>query len=90
MPFDGISGQSQIQANGQERFDYKRHFQYIPHVLSLDAAENVFFQRELEHIIPEMFEFEFAKINARSLFPIDRSAGPSVKTINPQTASISQ
>ncbi len=47
----------------------------------LDAAENAFFQRELEHIIPELFETDFARINARNIFPMDRSAGPAAETI---------
>jgi hypothetical protein len=56
-------------------------FKYNPHVLTFDAAENAFFSRELEHIIPELFEFTHARINARSIFPIDRSAGPAAETI---------
>ena len=56
-------------------------FKYNENVLTFDAAENAFFSRELEHIIPELFEFEHARINARSIFPIDRSAGPAAETI---------
>ena len=83
MPFDGITGAdgAGLRTYGQERFDYKRDFHYHKHMLALDEAPNLFFQRELEHIIPELFEFQFAKINARALFPIDRSAGGAVKTI---------
>ena len=64
----------------QSRFDWDRHFHYqaLP---NLDANENLFFTRELEHIIPEMFEFQFARINARRIFPIDRTAGAHSKTI---------
>ncbi len=47
----------------------------------LDSQENLFFQRELEHIIPELFEFMHARITARQFFPIDTSAGPSAETI---------
>lgn len=54
---------------------------YNEAVLSLDAAESAFFKRELEYILPELFEFTFAKINARRVFPIDRSAGPAAETI---------
>lgn len=54
--------------------------QYEP-LARLDAQENLFFQRELEHIIPELFEFEHARITARSFFPIDTSAGPGAETI---------
>ncbi len=46
-----------------------------------DSANNLFFARELEHIIPEMFEIDYAKINARSIFPIDRSAPPATRII---------
>ena len=82
MPFDGLTGhQQRIIAQSQDRFDWKSHFNYTKGVLTLDDAESIFFQRELEHIIPELFEFQYAKINARSLFPIDRSAGGAVKTI---------
>ncbi len=82
MPFDGLTGHQQvIQARSQDRFDWKTHFHYTKQVLSLDDAESLFFQRELEHIIPEFFEQQLAKINARALFPIDRSAGGAVKTI---------
>lgn len=48
---------------------------------AVDSQNNLFFARELEHIIPEMFEIEHARINARAVFPIDRSAGPSAKII---------
>ncbi len=82
MPFDGLTGHQQtIRAQSLDRFDYKTHCHYNRGVLTLDDAESLFFQRELEHIIPEQFEFTFAKINARALFPIDRSAGGAVKTI---------
>lgn len=56
-------------------------FKYNAAALSLDAAPSLFFKRELEHIIPEMFEFEHARINARQIFPIDRSAGPAAEII---------
>lgn len=54
--------------------------QYEP-LSRLDAQENLFFQRELEHIIPELFEFMHARITARQFFPIDTSAGPAAETI---------
>jgi len=53
----------------------------IPSLGRADSAENIHFARELEHIIPEMFEFEHARINARKVFPIDRSAGPTADKI---------
>lgn len=57
--------------------------QIIQHaeISRLDAAENRFFQRELEHIIPELFEFMHARITARQFFPIDTSAGPGAESI---------
>lgn len=48
---------------------------------TLDAGENIFFKRELEHIMPEMFTVEYAVSPARNLFPVDRSAGPVAETI---------
>ncbi len=50
-------------------------------LVALDSQSNVFFARELEHIIPEIFMTEHARINARSVFPIDRSASPYAKVI---------
>lgn len=68
------------QYNSDFRFDWNENFRFKP-LTSLDNAQNIFFQRELEHIIPEMFEFEHAKINARKIFPIDRGAGGAVNAI---------
>jgi hypothetical protein len=48
---------------------------------SLDAGENQFFARDLEYKIPEMLEFEYARISARSVFPIDNRAGPGAEVI---------
>lgn len=48
---------------------------------ALDAQSNVFFARELEHIIPEIFMREHARINARAVFPIYRGASPFDKQI---------
>ena len=75
-------------------FRYDTHFQgcagFMP---ALDAiapshpsmrcavANSVFFQRELEHLIPTMFEVDLAPINGRSLFPVDRSASPTAASI---------
>lgn len=84
MPFDGVT--QRIHTTPQLHFDWKKHFHFNKFTLGLDngkcdGAESLFFQRELEHIIPEMFEFSRAKINGRSLFPIDRSANGAVKNI---------
>ena len=57
-------------------------FQYPSQGLDrLDAAENAFFARELEYIIPELFEVTYSRINSRMIFPIDRGAGPAAETI---------
>jgi hypothetical protein len=48
---------------------------------SLDANTNYFFARQLEYIIPEMLEFEHGRISARTVFPIDRRAGPGAEVI---------
>lgn len=79
-PFAPPSNMS--RRGGQTRFDYARDFHFnAASIPNLDAAQSVFFQRELEHIIPEMFEFQYAQINARRIFPIDRSAGGAVRSI---------
>ena len=79
MPFE-LPIQSPVLGGGQKRFSFDEHFWYSDQP-NMDVAENIFFRRELEHIIPEMFEFEFARINARRIFPIDRSADPTARTI---------
>ena len=48
---------------------------------ALDAGENYFFSRELEYIIPEMVSFDYGRINARKVLPIDMRAGPAAETI---------
>lgn len=68
------------RSRSQRKFSYDKHF-YFQNNPNMDAAANIFFQRELEFIIPEMFERELAKINARRIFPIDRSAGSATRVI---------
>lgn len=48
---------------------------------SLDTGENAFFERDLEYKIPEMLKFEHGRISARTVFPIDRRAGPAAEVI---------
>lgn len=75
----GIPG---LRTTGQTRFDMASDFHFNPHILSnLDDRSTMFFRRQLEHIIPEMFNFEDAPVSSRSLFPIDRSAGPVANAI---------
>lgn len=64
----------------QQKITVDSQVNFIP-LQCLDAAQNIFIERELKAVIPELFEFTYAKINGRSLFPIDRSAGPNAKTI---------
>jgi len=47
----------------------------------LDSDENIFFARELEHILVELTETKYAKRTHRQFFPIDTSAGPTADTI---------
>lgn len=47
----------------------------------LDAAENVFFQRELEQILTEQFDIKHAGLKARQLVPVDNSIDPGVETV---------
>lgn len=50
----------------------------FPH---LDAAENIFFQRELEQILSEQFDVKYAGLKARQLLPVDNSIDPGVETV---------
>lgn len=47
----------------------------------LDAAESVFFSRELEHIKAKTYLKKYAKLIARALIPISREAGPHAESI---------
>lgn len=50
----------------------------LPH---FDAAENVFFQRELEQILAEQFDVKYAGLKARQLLPVDNSIDPGAETV---------
>jgi hypothetical protein len=50
----------------------------LPH---LDAAENVFFQRELEQILAEQFDIQYVPLMARKLVPVDNSIDPAAETV---------
>lgn len=66
----------------RNRFTFDRHFRFDERALiQLDSLESVFFEQELKHIIPEIFRVEHARINARDIFPLDRSAGAVAETI---------
>ena len=60
--------------------DIKQISLYEP-LASLDVGENVFLARDLEYKIPEMLNFEHGRISARTVFPIDRRAGPGAEVI---------
>ena len=80
MPFDGIPSSLPTRSTVQDRFSYDEHFHYVDQP-NLKREDNIFFARELEHIIPEQFRHTPARINARRVFPIDRSAAPTAKSI---------
>lgn len=75
-----------IRRDRGKRFDWARDFQFAP-VDRLDAATNIFFERELKHMIPTLFKVEYAKINARSLFPVYFANDPGAETITYQQSS---
>lgn len=50
----------------------------LPH---LDAAQNYFFLRELEHVLGEQFEVLYATLKARSFIPTDNSIDPGAASV---------
>lgn len=50
----------------------------------LDAAENAYFARELEHIIPEPFDVKRAPLKALQFIPVDPNADPADETVTYQ------
>ncbi len=78
MPFDPRS--NKVRVHRGKRFDWARDFSYVP-VDRLDAATNIFFERELKHIIPQLFAVEFAEINARTIFPVYFANDPGAEFI---------
>ena len=55
-------------------------FTYAP-IDRLDSAQNIFYARELEYILTELVEYDYAKITHRDFFPIDSSAGAAADSI---------
>lgn len=47
----------------------------------LDANESIFFTRQLEHIMPEVYMVEHIDLKARTLLPVDNSAPAGTRTI---------
>jgi hypothetical protein len=64
-------------------FDAKdiTHVSRYSDLSSLDVGENAFFAQDLRYVIPETLKTEFCRISARTVFPIDRRAGPGAQTI---------
>lgn len=49
--------------------------------LLLDAAESIFFARELEAVKSKTYDVKYAALKARMLFPVSNEAGPGAETI---------
>jgi hypothetical protein len=49
--------------------------------MRLDEGESVFFARQLEHIIAQEFDIEYAELRARQVIPITMEADPADETI---------
>lgn len=49
-------------------------------IYKLDAAETVFFNRELEQILVEMFNVKYAELKARQFLPVDNSIDPGAES----------
>ena len=47
----------------------------------LDAAESVFFSRQLEHIKSQVFEVDYPELKARSIIPVSMEADPATESI---------
>jgi hypothetical protein len=50
----------------------------LPH---LDAAETMFFQRELDHLLAESFDPKYADLVARQFVPVDSSIDPAAEVV---------
>lgn len=50
----------------------------MPH---LDAGESLFFARQLEYIVPTLYEVKYAPLKARTHFPVDFTGGNGIKEI---------
>lgn len=51
------------------------------HFDNLDAAENVFFERQLEHVRAQSYDIKYPNLLARSLIPLDASVPPGAETV---------
>lgn len=51
------------------------------HSQNLDANEAAFFSRQLEHVKAQTYDIRYPELKARSMFPVDNSAGPAADAI---------
>jgi hypothetical protein len=54
---------------------------FVAQALNLDAAESVFFARELEHVKAKVFEIQYPELKAEQFVPVSYEAGPGAETI---------
>lgn len=50
-------------------------------VSTLDAAENMFLERELIHLVPSMLMHDYGVLNARSIFPVYFANDPGAESV---------
>lgn len=50
----------------------------MPH---MDANESIFFARQLEYIVPQLYEIKYAQLKARTHFPVSFEGGPGIESI---------
>lgn len=65
------NGTLYFRADGKPRFQLNQ----------LDAAQNYFFLRELEQILPEQFETMYATLKSRIYVPTDNSIDPGAESV---------
>lgn len=53
----------------------------IPPHPKMDAADTIFFQRELEHILRENFDPRYAELLSRKYVPVDNSIDPGAESV---------
>lgn len=54
-------------------------------VRKLDAGESAFLENQLEHMLSQMFEVQYAELKARSLLPVNTEADPGAEFITAET-----
>lgn len=71
MKIKNPNGSMYFRADGRPRFQLQQ----------LDAAQNYFFLRELEQILPEQFEVMYAELKSRIYVPTDNSIDPGAESV---------